>query len=78
MQGREIVRTLHQCEDPNPTQPTRGMKKKIKSEETERKSGLGKQIGIGSALKTSQSLATKHRVIKIVPQRNDLHSAAHM
>ena len=30
VQGRERVRTLHQSKDPNPTQPTRGRKKKRK------------------------------------------------
>ena len=30
VQGRERVRTLYQSQDPNPTQPTHGRKKKIK------------------------------------------------
>ena len=30
VQGRERVRTLYQSKAPNPTQPTRGRKKKIK------------------------------------------------
>ena len=30
VQGRERVRTLYQSEDPNPTQPTHGRKKKRK------------------------------------------------
>ena len=50
VQGRERVRTLYQYEDPNPTQPTHGRKKRQNSTRQKRKSRSCQQKSIGSAL----------------------------
>ena len=75
VQGRERVRRLYQSKDPNPTQPTHGIKKKKKKKINSRRHQIKprrscQQESIISGLGTRQSHTIKHRVTKIIPKRH--------
>ena len=66
MQGWQRVRTLHQPEDPNHTQPTRRMKKKINSTR-ERRADYANKKALALLLNPASPTPSNTRVINIVP-----------
>ena len=66
MQGWESVKTLYQSENPNPTQPTNGIKKKNTKDKREKADQAIKKTLIPLYI-AYQSSNVKHKVNKIVP-----------